>query len=62
MKAYAVKVYYYDYCEVWENIDSFYLNQYKAMEREMEIQLEYESRGAEPDKEWVDITEIEIKE
>ena len=62
MKAYSVVTYYYDNCNVWDSIDSYYFSEDKALEQMMTIQLQYEYERLNPDNHWVGVVEIEISE
>lgn len=61
MKAYAVIDCYFNGCDVWENWESFHLNEDSAKLREIEIGCRYLEEGISLDPQWVEVREIEIQ-
>lgn len=62
MKAYSVVENYFDYCDVWSTIESYHFKEESAEKRKKEIQERYKKEKLDLEKNWVEVSPIEISE
>ena len=62
MKVYAVTKHCYDYCNEWTGVDSYFLDENKALDRQLQLELEYEEGCKDENREWISIQTINIQE
>lgn len=62
MDVYIVRKSYYNYCDVFDEDDSFWLDENKALERALEVEIQYESEGKSSEQYWVNVNKVKTSD
>lgn len=64
MKLYTVTVteHYYDFCNEWDSVESYWMSEEKAYERRSVVRAAYDLDGKNPDQYWVNVYPINTED
>lgn len=62
MDVYIITKSYYNYCDVFEEHESFWLDENKAQERALEVEIQYEIEGKSSEQYWVNVDKVKTSD